>query len=45
MKCNDEFEWIPDSMTTFAYGVKVRSMQEDDELRMWVDSWISWFKP
>ena len=42
-ECNDE--WIPDSMTKFGCEVKIRSMQEDDELSMWVGSWISWFKP
>ena len=32
-------------MIKFDCKVKVRPMQEDDKLSMWVGSWISWFKP
>ena len=37
--CKDE--WTPDSMTKFGVKVKIKSIQEDDELSLCVSSWIS----
>ena len=38
-------EWTPDPITRLVWEVNIRSIQDGESFKTWVDSWINCFKP